>query len=125
MPLLADIILVVHFAVALFIVGGLALIWLGALARWQWVRYWPFRVAHLAAIVFVAVEAMIGITCPLTEWEDALRGVHAETGFIERWVHALLFHDFPSWIFTAAYVTFAAVVAVTFWLIPPRRPSAA
>jgi len=49
-PLLADVVLVVHFAFVLFVVGGLALIWIGGAAGWQWVRGFWFRAAHLAAI---------------------------------------------------------------------------
>jgi len=117
--LLADAILIVHFAFVLFVVGGLALTWIGAAFAWQWVRNFWFRVAHLAAIVFVAGEALVGVWCPLTVWEDALRGVHGEKSFVARWIHRLMFYDFPGWIFTAAYVLFAFVVAVTWWFVRP------
>ncbi len=119
--LLADIILVVHFLFVAFVVGGLALIWLGAAAGWRWVRNFWFRIAHLAAICFVAAEALLGIICPLTAWEDALRGARNETSFIARWIHRVLFYSFPDWVFTTAYVLFALAVALTFWLAPPRR----
>lgn len=117
----ADLILVVHFAFVLFVVGGLALIWIGHAAGWRWVRSFKFRVAHLAAIIFVAGEALLGYMCPLTVWEDALRGVAQEKSFIARWVHYLMFYTAPEWVFTALYVAFALVVAATFWFIPPRR----
>lgn len=118
-PLLADLILIVHFAVVLFIVGGLALIWAGAGLGWRWVRHFWFRIAHLAAILFVAGEALLGIWCPLTVWEDALRGTRAETSFIARWVHRILFYSFPEWVFTIAYVLFALAVIATFYLVRP------
>lgn len=118
-PLLADLILIVHFAVVLFIVGGLALIWAGAGLGWRWVRHFWFRIAHLAAILFVAGEALLGIWCPLTVWEDALRGTRAETSFIARWVHRILFYSFPEWVFTMAYVLFALAVIATFYLVRP------
>ena len=121
MPLLADLILIVHFAFVVFVVGGLALIWIGAICGWRWVRDYWFRIAHLAAICFVAIEALIGMVCPLTEWEDTLRGASVEQSFIARWVHRLLFYNFPEWMFTTAYVLFALVVVVTYWLLPPRR----
>ncbi len=57
--LLADFIMIVHFAFVLFVVGGLALIWAGAGLGWRWVRNLWFRVAHLAAILFVAGEALV------------------------------------------------------------------
>jgi polyferredoxin len=119
--LLADLVLVVHFLFVLFVIGGLAAIWIGAVAGWIWVRNFWFRAAHLAAIVFVAGEALAGIWCPLTVWEDALRGRHEEKSFIARWVHRVLFYDFPEWVFTVAYVLFALIVVASFWLVPPAR----
>lgn len=118
---LADLILITHFGFVLFVVGGLALIWIGAAAGWRWVRNFWFRIAHLAAICFVALEALIGMVCPLTEWEDALRGAPTEASFIARWLHRVLFYSFPEWVFTIAYVLFALAVAVTFRLVPPQR----
>jgi len=120
-PFLADIVLIVHFLFVAFVVGGLALIWVGAASGWAWVRNFWFRVAHLAAIVFVAGEALVGVWCPLTVWEDALRGVHGEKSFVARWIHRLLFYDFPGWVFTVAYVLFALVVIATLVWLPPRR----
>jgi len=120
--LLADVILVVHFAFVLFVVGGFALILAGAALGWAWIRNPAFRYAHLAAIVFVALEALVGIACPLTVWEDALRRASpGSPGFVERWVSRLLYYDLPEWAFTIAYVLFAlAVIASLIW-IPPRR----
>ena len=120
-PFLADIVLIVHFLFVAFVVGGLALIWVGAASGWAWVRNFWFRVAHLAAIVIVAGEALVGVWCPLTVWEDALRGVHGEKSFVARWIHRLLFYDFPGWVFTVAYVLFALVVIATLVWLPPRQ----
>lgn len=119
--LAADAVLVVHFAFITFVVGGLGAIWLGAALGWNWVRNPLFRAAHLAAILFVAAEALLGVMCPLTVWEDALRGRGSDMGFIARWIRSVMFYELPPWVFTAAYVSFAAVVAITFWLVPPRR----
>jgi hypothetical protein len=118
---LADAILITHFAFVLFVVGGLGATWLGAWLGWRWVRNFWFRAAHLGAIVFVAGEAIAGIWCPLTVWEAQLRGVTAQKGFIAGWIHRILFYDFPPWVFTTAYVAFALLVAVTFWMVPPAR----
>jgi hypothetical protein len=119
--LLADLILVVHFAFVLFITLGLVLVWVGAAAGWRWVRNVWFRAAHLAAIVFVAAEALAGVWCPLTVWEDALRGVAPEKSFVARWIHRIMFYDFPDWVFTAAYVTFALLTAATWRLVRPEK----
>jgi Protein of Unknown function (DUF2784) len=119
--LLADAILLVHFLFVLFVIGGLVLTWIGAWRGWRWIRSLKFRIAHLAAIVFVAGEALLGIVCPLTEWEDALRGTAGGKSFIARWVHRLMFFSAPEWVFSVLYVGFALVVAATFWLVPPAR----
>ena len=118
---LADLILIVHFAFVLFVTGGLLLIWIGAAAGWHWVRNFGFRVAHLAAICFVALETLFGMVCPLTAWEDALRGATTETSFIARGLHRWLFYSFPEWLFTSAYVLFALLVAATWHWVPPGR----
>jgi hypothetical protein len=121
MTLLADIVLAVHFVFVLFVVAGLFLIWLGKALGWRWVQNFWFRALHLAAIVFVAAEAIVGVTCPLTLWEDSLRGGGDGTSFIGRWLSRLLYYTFPEWVFTVAYVAFALLVAMTYWFIPPRR----
>ena len=120
--LLADAILVVHFAFVLFVVGGFALILLGAVRGWRWIRNPPFRYAHLGAIAFVALEALVGVSCPLTVWEDALRRAGPDgASFIGRWVSYFLYYDLPPWVFTVVYVLFSLAVAMTLFCIPPRR----
>jgi polyferredoxin len=119
--LLADLLLVFHFSVAGFIVLGLMLVWIGAVARWPWIRSPWFRYLHLAAIVFVAAEALLGYACPLTIWEDLLRGGIRPESFIGRWVHRLLYYNAPEWAFTLLYAMWAAATAVTLLIVPPRR----
>jgi hypothetical protein len=116
----ADALLVVHFAIVVFIIGGLVLTWAGALLGWDWVRNPWFRYAHLGAILFVALEALIGAMCPLTLWEDALRGGARPDSFIGRWVQRLLYYRAPEWVFTTLYVAWAAATLLTLRLVPPR-----
>jgi hypothetical protein len=119
--MLANAVLVIHFAIVLFVVAGLPTIYVGAALGWQWVRNWHWRALHLGAIVFVSAESLVGIACPLTVWEDALRGQRSGVGFIERWMHRIMFYDLPTWVFTGAYVVFAALVAVAWFRVPPTR----
>jgi hypothetical protein len=118
---IADLVLIIHCAFVLFVVGGLPAIWIGSFCGWRWVRNLSFRVIHLAAIVFVAFEAITGMACPLTVWEDALRGALTETSFVARWLRRLLYYSFPEWVFACAYLLFALAVAATWWRVPPRR----
>ena len=119
--MLADAILVVHFLIAGFVVAGLVLVWIGAAAGWRWVRDPWFRYLHLGAIAFIAAEALLGIACPLTVWEDLLRGGVRPESFVARWVHRLLYYRAPEWVFTAGYGTWALATLLTLWLVPPRR----
>ena len=96
-------------------------VWIGAALRWGWVRNRWFRYLHLAAIAFVAAEALLGIACPLTVWEDLLRGDLREESFVGRWVRELLYYRAPEWVFTWIYVAWAAATLVTLRLVPPRR----
>lgn len=117
----ADLLLVAHFAIVAFIVGGLLLTWIGAALGWRWVRNPWFRYGHLVAIAFVALEALLGYACPLTVWEDLLRGGVRPESFVGRWVYRLLYYNAPEWVFTTLYFLWAAATAITLWFLPPRR----
>ena len=119
--MMADVLLVVHFLIAAFIVLGLVAVWLGAALGWPWVRNPWFRYLHLGAIAFVAAEALLGIACPLTVWEDLLRGGVRAESFVARWVRAVLFYQAPEWVFTLAYIAWTIATLVTLWLVPPTR----
>jgi polyferredoxin len=119
--MMADAILIVHFLIAAFIVLGLVAVWLGAALGWAWVRNPWFRWLHLGAIAFVAGEAVLGVACPLTVWEDMLRGGVRAESFVARWVQSLLFYRAPEWVFTMAYLAWTTATLVTLWLVPPRR----
>ena len=119
--MVADLLLGIHFAIAAFIVGGLLLVWAGAARGWGWVRNPWFRYLHLAAIAFVAAEALLGAACPLTLWEDVLRGGLRPESFIGRWTHRLLYYQAPEWIFTAGYVAWTLATLITLRLVPPTR----
>lgn len=122
---LADTVLLLHFAVVVFVVGGLILVVVGNWRRWRWVNSLWFRVAHLLAIGVVVVQAWLGKLCPLTVLESWLRAQAGEAAytasFVEHWVQRLLYHDAPLWVFTAAYTVFGLLVAAAWWYFPPTR----
>ena len=119
--MIADVILVVHFGVVVFIAGGLVAVWIGAALGWRWIRNPWFRYAHLGAIGFVAAEALLGIACPLTIWEDLARGGVRAESFIGRWVRRVMFYDAPEWVFTTVYVAWTLATLATLRLVPPMR----
>jgi len=123
--LAADLVVVVHFGYVSFVLVGQALILLGLVCGWQWVRNPWFRWLHLGAISIVVVESLLGIVCPLTTWESWLRREAGEAtysgDFLGHWAHELLFYDAPPSVFTVAYSIFGLLVVGTFLLAPPRR----
>lgn len=118
--MLADVVLAVHCAIVIFITAGLPLIWIGAAMRWPWIRIRWLRALHLGAIGFVALESLGGIACPLTVWEAVLRNRQPPNGLIQQWVEQALYYDLPPWMFTLAYLAFAALVVATWLAVPPR-----
>jgi hypothetical protein len=123
---LADAIVAFHLCIVSFcVVGELAII-AGALLKWRWIRNPIFRVAHLGLVLYVAGEAMLGIPCPLTEWEYRLRMAAGQLHdrnipFVGRLIRSVIFYDFPAWVFVAIYVGFGALVLATLILVRPRR----
>jgi len=121
----ADAILLIHALLVAFNVGGLIGTWLGAWLGWRWVRVRTFRFVHLGAIGIVALGVLVGAACPLTRWEDALRGEAPAASFVARWVSWLLYWNPPPRVFTVLYVTWAAATLATLVLVPPGpRPVA-
>jgi len=127
--LLADTIVAAHAAFVAFVILGMAVILVGLILRWRWVRNFWFRVLHLAAIGVVVAEAAAGVACPLTVWEGALRkqaGQLAYPGdFVGYWAHRLIFFQAEPWVFTLLYGLFGASVLIAFIAGPPRRPGRA
>lgn len=123
--LLADAVLLLHFGVIVFVVGGLVLVLAGNLAGWQWVNDLGFRLAHLAAIGAVVAQAWLGRLCPLTTLESWLRAQAGSVGysssFVEHWVQRLVYYEAPFRVFTLAYTLFGLLVLAAWWYFPPRR----
>jgi len=124
--LLADLVLLVHFAFVAFVALGFLAIWAGYFCRWSFVRDLRFRVAHLLAMGVVLAESLIGFICPLTTWEDQLRNRAGEAAgysgsFIQHWVGRILFHDWNEQTFTFIYAGFFILMGITFWVVRPQR----
>jgi hypothetical protein len=113
--LLTDLVVTLHFAFLLFVVGG------GFLAR----RYRWLIAPHLLAVAWgVYVEAMPGLICPLTPLENALAvragGAGYSGGFIEHYLLPIIYPDgltrAAQWML--AMLVVAINLAVYLW---PRR----
>ena len=122
--LLADIVLAAHTALAIFLACGLGAILLGGPLGWKRVRNRGFRLAHLLGLAVVAAEALLGVTCPLTTFESALRVAARNPAygqsFVAHWLGRLLFYDFDERVFALTYL---AALGLTLWAWrrwPPR-----
>ena len=123
--LLADLIVFIHFLYVSFAVLGEAAVLIGALFRWKWIRNRVFRITHLVMVIFVALESILGVICPLTEWEYSLRGLagkpaDVELSFMARVIHKLIFYDLPDRFFMVLYIGFSLLVVLTLVFIPMK-----
>lgn len=125
--LLADLVLILHFAFVAFVIVGLVLVGIGGWCGWGFVRNVWFRAAHLLAIATVAGESLAGVICPLTTWENDLRllaggGERYQGSFVQHWLHRVMFYNASEDTFTILYVLFFGAVLLSFWLVAPRWP---
>lgn len=122
---LADAVLVLHSAIALFVVGGFVAIPLGNRFGWRWVNGLLFRIVHLAAVAIVVAQAWGGGICPLTSvemWLRAKAGAPTYSGsFVSHWFGRLLYYDAPDWVFLLAYSLLALAILAAWWYYPPRK----
>jgi hypothetical protein len=122
--IMADVVLVVHVLYASFVLGGLLALPFGLMRRWGWVRARWFRLPHLVCTAIVAVEALVGLTCPLTWLEHVLLVASGASGyersFVGHLLYRLLYYDAPAWAFMVAYTGLALAVIVLYYRWPPQ-----
>jgi hypothetical protein len=116
--LLAELVMLVHF-------GFLVYVALGGFLAWRWP--WPI-VPHVVAVVLGALNATVGIPCPLTAWEDAARRRAGEQGlprgFIDTYLTGVVY---PQEHLLTAQLLVAALVLASWsgFLLRLRRRAAA
>jgi hypothetical protein len=100
---LADFVVVVHFAFVVFVAVGGLLAW-----RWPWLIW-----VHVPLVLWAAGIVTIGYSCPLTGLERALRRRGDESaggdGFVDRYLEDVLF---PGELTPYLRVLMAAAIAV-------------
>ncbi len=122
---LALTVLAAHVAIIAFNVFGLLVIPLGAWRGWRWVRILWWRALHLALLVVVALQALLGRACFLTLWQAALEQSAGQPAsrepLIARWVDSVIFWNLPIGFFAALYVA-VLIYALALWRwVPPAR----
>ena len=128
--LAADVILLIHFLFVAFVVLGFIFIWIGYFTKQKFARNAKFRICHIVTMGIVLCESLIGMICPLTEWENYLRVRGGqdqvyETSFMKEWLHKIMFFDFSELTFVIVYALFFALILLTFRVIPPdlKKPA--
>ena len=109
--ILADGVMIVHFAFIMFVAVGAVLAW-----------RWPALVwAHLPALVWGVGSVTIGLPCPLTPLEKGLRHLAGdagyEGGFVDHYIEDVIYPDEYSVVLRAL----AVVTIVAGYLGLPRR----
>ena len=124
---LADLVVAIHVAVIGYVVVGQAAIILAAPFRREWARNPWFRFTHLGVIGFVVYEQFNNIRCPLSVWEEKLKGLaempfDSSATFLGRFARDVLYMDLPQTdtFFTAIYVAMFVVVIQGLVMYPPR-----
>ena len=123
--LLADFILVAHFSFTAFVIFGLAITIIGGYLDKEWARNIWFRGLHLLSVIIIVVQSWLGVVCPLTTLEMWLRQKANmstyEVGFVQHWLHQLLFYDAPAHLFIITYTLFGVLVVLTMFKYPPSN----
>lgn len=117
---LGQIVLALHLVVIAFNVAGLVVIPLGARLGWRFVRVRWLRLAHLASLAVVALQAVLGRACFLTDWQATLSGDGAHDSLIMRWVNSVIYWPLPMWVFAAGYVAVFAYIVALWFIVAPR-----
>ena len=121
MPLIADIILVFHFCIVIFITFGFFLIPIGYKYGWSWIMNRKLRIYHCGLMAFITLETLLEISCPLTLIENSLRGIDQSKSFIAYWVKQIIYWDFSAQFFVILYCIFLGWTILIWKLCPPKN----
>ena len=121
MSLIADIVLIFHFFVVIFVTCGFFLIPIGYKCRWNWIKNRTLRMFHCGIMVCITLEVLLGITCPLTSIENSLRGIEQSKSFVAYWVYQAIYWDFPTKFFVVLYCTLLGWTFLMWILCPPKN----
>ena len=118
--MLADIVLILHFFIVIFITVGFFLIPLGYYYNWNWIKSLKLRLFHCGLMFLVTFETLVGITCPLTSIENNLRGMSNSKSFISFWIEKIIYWDFPTKFFIFLYFIFLGWTLLMWKIYPPK-----
>lgn len=111
---MAVFLLILHFAVILFVVIGfpVALI----------TNHRRFRLIHAGILAFITLLMIFQIPCPITVLEEASTGESYEGSFLATWLNRIIYMEWfsPRTVFIVDMI-FAALVFSSFWWWPLKK----
>jgi hypothetical protein len=117
--ILADLVVVLHFAFVLFVIFG------GFLVLWSKRVAW----LHIPAVIWAILIEFIGWTCPLTILEKILRqksgALAYRSGFIEHYILPVLYPTILTRRLQVilGFLVFAINVGIYYWVLRHHRSS--
>lgn len=123
--ILADLIVVMHFAWVLFMLIGFILTLFGFFWKGFFDR-WLFRTLHLFGIGYVSILSITGKYCPLTIWENTLRQKYDSSltypaSFMIHYVEKLVYPNINPLIILIPTIFIALFSILFFILRPPKK----
>ena len=118
---LADLILTLHFCIAVFLILGLFTP-IAYKFNLGFYKNYYLRLVHLMLISIVLFETLIGVICPLTIIENLLRNNDEIESFISKWLGKFLFWELNITFFILIYfICFCWTVFIWFYYPPIKR----
>ena len=117
----ADLILILHFAIVLFISSIFILVPLGYKLNWSFFKSMRLRIIHIGLMIFVTIESIFGLICPLTYLENLFRKEKEYDLFLTYWLSQLIYWDFPSIFFLCLYLLCLSWTIIMWIIFPPRE----
>ena len=122
---LAQLVLAVHMAIAVFVIFGLVAVPLGLVFRWPFIFGFAWRLTHLGAAFSIARQKVLGKTCFLSIWEfnllDRASQAHERIPALHALAIDIMHWNMPLWFFTALYIL-VLIYTLWLWRIAPPRP---
>jgi hypothetical protein len=117
-PVFADILMLLHFLWAAFMVIGLPL--------GLWLRSPTLRWVHFGGMTLTAFFAAAGMYCPLTVWEETLRwgtdrSFSFEGGFLVHHLSSILYPQIEPWFLRSVSVFWGALTVLSMVVIKPGK----
>ncbi len=121
---LSDILVVLHFLWAAFMIGGFVLAVVG-IFRPACRRLLKLRTTHLIGIVVTATVPLWSGLCPLTIWESTLREgpgmADVPRSFLADYAYQLLYINVPVWVITLVTTLVALTSVILYIIYPPWK----